>query len=319
MMKALVFKNKLEFKEVDRPSPEDDEALIKVSMAGVCNTDLELIKGYMGFEGVLGHEFVGKVDKAGSSDWVGKRVCGEINFGCGKCNYCLSGLSRHCPNRSVMGILNRNGTFAEYVTLPIKNLIEIPDSVPDNAAVFVEPLAAALEILEQIHVEPNNRAVVVGDGKLGLLICQILKLTGCELCLVGKHPRKLEIAESWSVKTFNSPKMPDTKCDIVVEASGNPSGFSTALRLVRPRGTVVLKSTYHGNLKLDAAPIVIDEIKIIGSRCGPFAAAVRILEQNLVDVFPLIEEIYPFEQALLAFERARQKESLKILLDFNSK
>ncbi len=316
-MQALFFKDKIELKEIAVSIPQKDEALVKVSLAGICNTDVELVKGYMGFEGVLGHEFVGVVDKADRSEWIGKRVCGEINFGCGDCNLCLSGLSRHCPNRTVLGILNQNGAFADFVNLPIKNLLEIPESISDTAAVFIEPLAAALEILEQVHIKPNQQVAVIGDGKLGLLVCQTLKLTGCNLLLIGKHPRKLAFAESWGIKTSILEELPDVNFDIVVEASGNPAGFRSAMSVVRPRGIVVLKSTYHENLDLNAAPIVINEISIVGSRCGPFAAAIRILEQNLVDVESLIDEVYPFTQAVQAFEHAKQKGALKVILQIN--
>ena len=316
-MRALYLQNSLVLKEISVPVFHENEALVKVKMAGICNTDLELVKGYMGFEGVLGHEFVGVVEKAAEQKWVGKRVCGEINFGCGECFYCKSGLSRHCPKRTVLGILNQNGAFAEYVVLPIKNLHEIPQSIPNPSAVFVEPLAAALEILEQIQVKPNQEVVVIGDGKLGLLICQVLQLTGCKLKLVGKHPNKLSLAQSWGVKTRKLNEMGDHKVDIVVEASGSPSGFSTAMQLVRPRGVLVLKSTYKENLELDAAPIVIDEITIIGSRCGPFASAIRTLENNLVKVAGLIDQIYPFSQALQAFGHAKQRDSMKIILNFD--
>jgi len=200
-MKALYLQNSLGLEEIPVPVFHENEALVKVKNAGICNTDLELVKGYMGFQGVLGHEFVGVVEKAAEQKWVGKRVCGEINFGCGECFYCKNGLSRHCPKRTVLGILNQNGAFAEYVVLPIKNLHEIPQSIPNHSAVFVEPLAAALEILEQIQIKPNQEVVVIGDGKLGLLICQVLRLTGCILRLVGKHPKKLSLAQSWGVNT----------------------------------------------------------------------------------------------------------------------
>ncbi len=317
MMKALYLQKSLTLKEIPVPVPQKNEALVEVKNAGICNTDLELVKGYMGFQGVLGHEFVGVVEKAAEQKWVGKRVCGEINFGCLECFYCKSGLSHHCPKRSVLRILNQNGAFAEYVVLPIRNLHEIPESIPNSSAVFVEPLAAALEILEQIQVEPNHEVVVIGDGKLGLLICQVLRLTGCNLRLVGKHAQKLSLAESWGITTHKLNEVGKHKVNIVVEASGSPSGFAMAMQLVRPRGTLVLKSTYLGNLELNLAPIVIDEITIVGSRCGPFESAIRTLENNLVKVDDLIDETYPFSQALQAFEHAKRRDSLKIILDFN--
>ena len=313
-MRALFLSQKLELKEMQQPAPADDEALVKVLMAGICNTDLEIVKGYMGFQGVLGHEFVGIVERAANPNWQGKRVCGEINFGCGSCDWCLCGLSRHCPQRTVLGILNQSGAFAEYLTIPLKNLHEVPESVPDNQAVFVEPVAAACEILEQIQVQPGFKVAVLGDGKLGLLICQVLKLTGCSINLIGKHPRKLALAESWGIATRRLDELRNQKFDLVVEASGAASGFAAAVQLVRPRGTIVLKSTYHGKLELNAAPIVIDEATIVGSRCGPFGPALRMLQQKILQVEAIIDRVYSFADSLQAFEHAQQKGTLKILL-----
>ncbi|MFQ5651764.1 MAG: alcohol dehydrogenase catalytic domain-containing protein [bacterium] len=317
-MKALYWDGQLQFTEVVAPEPGPARALVRVKMAGICNTDLELVKGYMGFKGVLGHEFVGVVEQAGAREWCGRRVCGEINFGCGECDFCSRGLGRHCPNRTVLGILNQNGAFAEYVAVPVANLRPVPESVPDRAAVFVEPLAAAFEILEQVKIAPNQRVCVVGDGKLGLLICQVLKLTGCDLTLIGKHDTKLKLARSWGIGGVKQDQMAgERKFDVAVEASGSPTGFETAMHWLKPRGTLILKSTYAGNLELNAAPIVIDEITIVGSRCGQFEPAIRALEHNLVTVEALIDGIYPFEQALQAFERAQDPGTLKILLNFD--
>ena len=316
-MKALYLADHLELTEIEQPVPAENEALVQVRMAGICNTDLEIVKGYMGFTGVLGHEFVGRVVEASDSSWIGKRVCGEINFGCGNCEYCDRGLSRHCSQRTVLGILNQNGAFAEYVTLPLKSLHAVPDAIPDAHAVFVEPLAAALEILEQVQIQPDHKVAVIGDGKLGLLICQVLRLTGCDLLLIGKHSRKMALAETWGVKTIAVQNLPAEKFDFVVEASGAAAGFETAMKLVRPRGAIILKSTYHGNLELPAAPIVIDEVTVVGSRCGPFAAALRVLHQKLVNVEPLIDQIYPFDKARKAFEHAQQMGTLKIILQMN--
>lgn len=316
-MQALYLSERLELKDIPTPTAAVNDALVKVRMAGICNTDLEIVKGYMGFQGVLGHEFVGTVEECSEPNWVGKRVCGEINFGCGACYWCFRGMSRHCPRRTVLGILNQNGAFAEYVIVPIKNLHEVPAAIPDTSAVFVEPLAAALEILEQVQIQPEFNAAVIGDGKLGLLICQVLKLSGCRVSLIGRHPRKLALAESWGIMRAHQDQLPEQKFDLVVEASGAAAGFTTALQLVKPRGTIILKSTYHGKLELNPAPIVIDEVTIVGSRCGPFAAAIRILEKNLVSIEALIDKIYPFSEALTAFEHARQKGSLKILLKMN--
>lgn len=316
-MRALFLSEKLELREIPKPEPRPKEALVRVLMAGICNTDIEIVKGYMGFRGVLGHEFVGVVEQAADSTLIAKRVCGEINFGCKDCDACRRGLSRHCPNRTVLGILNQNGAFAEYVTIPLSNLHRIPDEIPDAAAVFVEPLAAACEIFEQVQIQPESNVAVIGDGKLGLLISQVLKLTGCRLTLIGKHQRKLALADSWGIATARMENLQSQKFDLVVEASGSASGFDTALRLLRPRGTLILKSTYHGQLQLNAAPIVIDEITIVGSRCGPFATAIRILKEHLVAVEALIDQIYQFDNATQAFEHAQKKGMLKILLQMN--
>lgn len=317
-MKALYLENKtLDLRDVELPTPENNQALVKVKLAGICNTDLELVKGYMDFNGILGHEFVGVVEESSQPELIGKRVCGEINFGCGKCDYCHRGLSRHCPNRSVLGIVNQAGAFAEYVGIPNENLKIVPDSIPNKAAVFVEPIAAAFEILEQVHIKPNQRIAVIGDGKLGLLICQVLKLTCAELFLIGKHESKLALARSFGLKTILKDEQILEKFDVVVEASGSPSGFAMAMSLVRPRGTFVLKSTFAGNLEINAAPIVINEIKLVGSRCGLFKPAIRALEQNLIQTKSLIDSIYPFDNALAAFEKAKSPGTLKVLLQID--
>lgn len=314
-MKALYLSKKPELKEIACPRPKASEALIKIRLAGICNTDLELIKGYMGFQGVLGHEFVGEVVEAPGEFWIGKRVCGEINLGCGKCDYCCKGLSRHCPYRSVLGILKKNGTFAEYITLPVNNLHLVPDSISDVQAVFVEPLAAAFEILEQVHIEPNHEVAVIGDGKLGLLICQVLKLTGAHVILIGKHQRKMRLAENQGVETVHLSELSGQQFDVVVEASGSASGFQTAMQNIRPRGTLVLKSTYHGKLEFNSAPLVIDEITVIGSRCGPFPAAIRALDEGLVEVESLVDDIFPLAEGLQALQRASEPGVLKVLLN----
>lgn len=317
-MKALYLENTvLELRDVELPKPASNQALVKVKMAGICNTDIELVKGYMGFNGILGHEFVGVVEESSQPELIGKRVCGEINLGCGRCDYCSKGLSRHCPNRSVLGIVNQAGVFAEYVAIPNENLQIVPDSISNEAAVFVEPIAAAFEILEQVHIQPDQRIAVIGDGKLGLLICQVLKLTCAELILVGKHESKLELARSFGINAIPKDKQNLEKFDIVVEASGSPTGFSTAMSLVRPRGTFVLKSTFASNLEINAAPIVIDEINIVGSRCGQFKPAIRALEQNQVQTSPLVDSVYPFEKVLEAFERAKSPGTLKVLLQLD--
>ena len=313
-MKSIFLDANVHLKDIPIPEPSETQALVKISYAGICNTDLELIKGYMGYSGVLGHEFCGVVVDCAESHWVGKRVCGEINFGCGSCEYCNAGLSRHCPERTVLGILNQHGAFAEYTVIPIENLREIPDNVDDLSAVFVEPLAAALEINEQLHIEPANRVAVIGDGKLGLLICQVLRLTGCDLTLVGKHSSRFEMAAAWGVAGGPADKMQSRSFDIVVEASGSPSGFETAVKLLKPRGTLVLKSTYHGDLTFNAALLVIDEICLIGSRCGRFEPALQLLASDLVDVKSMIDKIYPLAEAEDALAKAEQRGTLKVIL-----
>lgn len=297
-----------------KPKVKIGWVLIKTSTVGICNTDLELIKGYMNFSGVPGHEFVGVVEESNDENLLGRRVVGEINFACGSCEYCRKGLQRHCPHRSVLGIQNADGAFAEYITLPRENIHVLPDSVSDNQAVFIEPLAASLEILMQTHVKPTSKVYVLGDGKLGLLVTQVLRLTGCDLTLVGKHEKKLRIAERIGVKTANLENLPEARADLVVECTGNPAGYSLAKRMVCPSGTIIAKSTYHQNLELNWSELVVDEITIIGSRCGPFAPAIRLLKQGLVETESLITAKYPFEEVLKAFEHAKDPEAIKILV-----
>jgi len=319
-MKAVVFDKELKLiDDYPKPSPKQGEALVRVLLAGVCNTDLELMKGYMGFTGVLGHEFVGVVEEApeGHGHLVGKRVTGEINLYCGKCDVCRAGMPTHCPNRSVLGILNKDGAMAEYLTLPVRNLQVVPDGVPDEEAVFTEPLAAAFEILEQVHLQPTDRVLVMGDGKLGLLCAQVLGLTQAEVTLLGKHKEKLAIAGARGVQTvlLNEFKA-GRDFDVVVEATGTAAGFTSALGCVRPRGTIVLKSTVAQAAELNLAPVVIDEISVVGSRCGPFAPALRALEKKLVDVRPMISAVYSVDDAMQAFEHAARKGVLKVLVKF---
>ncbi len=315
-MKALLIENG-EAKIVEdyhKPEIKPGWTLIKPRVVGICKTDLELMKGYMNFSGVPGHEFVGVVEEASDEKLLGRRVVGEINFACGSCEYCKTGLQRHCPNRSVLGIQNADGVFAEYTTLPQENIHVLPEGVSDDQAVFVEPLAASLEILMQTHIKPTWRIYVLGDGKLGLLITQVLRLTGCDLTLVGKHENKLRIVERMGVKTSTLEKVPEIKADLVVECTGNPKGYSLAKRLIRPSGTIIAKSTYHQNLELNWSEIVVDEITIIGSRCGPFTPAIRLLELGLIDTDSLITARYQFKEVLKAFDHARNSEAIKILV-----
>lgn len=319
-MKAVIFDGKLEFRaDYPVPVPGPGEALIRVSTAGICNTDMEIIKGYAGFRGVIGHEFVGIVEAVNGNDrdLLGKRVVGEINCSCGSCPCCLSGAGNHCPSRTVLGIVGRNGAMAERVTLPANNLLVVPEYVSDREAVFTEPLAAAFEILQQLHIKPTHRILVLGDGKLGLLCALALSLTQADVTLCGKHSNKLNIAAAKGIKTVLLDNLhADRAYDIVVEATGSASGFQAALWLVKPRGTVVLKSTVAAGTEVNLSPVVIDEIHVMGSRCGPFAPALRALERGLIDVKPLVSGAYPFDQAEEAFRKTAQRESLKLLITF---
>jgi len=298
------------------PTPPPGEALVRVRLAGVCNTDLELVRGYMSFRGVPGHEFVGEVVQCESApEWIGQRVVGEINAACGQCETCRAGRPTHCPHRTTLGIAGRDGAFAEYLCLPIANLHRVPENVPDEAAVFVEPLAAACEITQAVHIRPTDRVAVLGDGKLGLLCAQVLQLTGCDLLVIGHHEESLEILRRRGIQTTRRADIPMSAYDVVVEATGTPEGFATARQLVRPRGTIVLKSTYHGAVDANLTRVVVDEVTLAGSRCGPFEPALRLLAQNLVEVMPLIQGRFQLSEGLAAFERAGQRGVLKILIE----
>ena len=317
-MRAVVFDNGLKLdKNYAKPSPQKGEALIKVNTIGICNTDYEITKGYMGYKCVLGHEFTGVVEEINADDksLLNKRVVGEINCGCGECEWCNQGLERHCPNRSTLGIWQREGCFAEYVCLPVKNLLEIPENVSDEEDVFTEPLAAALEILEQIHIPPYKKIAVLGDGKLGLMIALALNAAGFDLILIGKHENKLEIAKKQGVKTkLLSDVEIKKEFDFVVEATGSISGFETSLALTKPRGTLILKSTIAASKEFNFAPVVVDEITIVGSRCGQFAPALRLLESGRIDVKPLISDIFELNESIAAFERNKEKSSIKVIV-----
>jgi threonine dehydrogenase-like Zn-dependent dehydrogenase len=301
---------------VDREAPtaSQNTAVIRVIWAGVCRTDVELTRGYMSFRGVLGHEFVGRVVE-GPPEWTGKRVVGEINFGCGLCADCKRGLARHCARRTVMGILDADGAMAEQIEVPIENLHEVPEGVRDEAAVFVEPLAAAFEILEQVHVTPAMECTVLGDGKLGLLVAQVLHLTGARVLVVGKHAAKLGLVATRGVATTTLASWTKKKADLVVEASGTSEGFAAALGATKPRGTLVLKTTAAAAAKLDLSPVVVQEITIVGSRCGSFAPAIRALKAGSVDVMPLIDGRVPLRDAERALEMAARPGMLKVLID----
>lgn len=319
-MKAIIFDNELKLvSDYQKPTPKKREALIKVIMAGICNTDFEITKGYMGYKGVLGHEFVGIVEEINDENksLLNKRVVGEINCGCGNCTWCYQGLERHCPNRQTLGIWQKDGCFSEYLTMPLENLLEVPKNVPDEQAVFVEPLAAGLEILEQLHIQPIQKVIILGDGKLGLTTALALNASNIEVLLVGKHQNKLDIAKAQGVNVKLLSDLEIKKeWDFVVEATGSISGFEIALNLTKPRGTLVLKSTVAASKEFNLAPIVIDEIKVQGSRCGQFAPALKLLSSGKIDFSPLISGIYPVDKALEAFEKNTQKGTLKVLLKF---
>lgn len=309
-MHALVFDGQLKLiNDYPMPRTPEGESLVRVLRAGICNTDLEIIKGYMGFHGVLGHEFVGVVEEG---TLKGTRVVGEINAYDGTCPTCQRGDVTHCPNRTTLGMDHRDGALAEYLILPPHILHRISDAVSDAQAVFVEPLAAACEITERIHVHPTDRVCVLGDGKLGLLCAPVLALTGCNLLVVGRHENKLAILKKRDIATTMDADSIRDQFDVVVDCTGHASGFDLARRLTRPRGTLVLKSTFHGAHELSLAPVVVDEISIIGSRCGPFEPALRLLEKKLIDVDSLIEAEFPIERGSEAFARAGEKGALKV-------
>ncbi len=330
-MRALVYREAglVLDRNYPTPTPVEGEALIRVLLTGICNTDLEIVRGYMGFQGILGHEFVGVVEEIYGDVaqerygyMKGKRVVGEINAPCHRadCPYCQLNIPTHCPNRTTLGIVKRNGAFAEYLTLPLENLHLVPDPVSDEEAVFVEPLAANFEMLEQVHIKPTDHVIVLGDGKMGQLAVQVLALTGCEVTMVGKHEEKLALAVRRGVQTrllqdvVVQSIMPASRVDLVVECSGSAQGLELAMRLVRPRGCIILKSTVADQTTLHLAPIVIDEIRVQGSRCGPFAPALRALSQHSVDVRPLISARYSLDEGLTAFKHAEQKGVLKVLV-----
>jgi threonine dehydrogenase-like Zn-dependent dehydrogenase len=316
-MKALRFENgELHLADIAAPLAEG-EALVRVTMSGICNTDLEIVRGYAGFSGTIGHEFVGVVERAGDAPHLlGKRVVGEINAGCGKCELCLKGDPRHCPNRTVLGIVGRDGAHAEFLNLPSRNLLEVPDSVSDEKAVFAEPLAAAFGITEQLQPRAEDKIAVIGDGKLGNLCAQALAIVSHNVTLIGKHKEKLAVVGKRGIETLLLPEAEKIRrgFDIVVEASGSESGFGLALDLLKPRGKLVLKSTFSGEPKWAAWRVVVDEITIIGSRCGRFAPALDILKNDLVDVESLISEEFSLAAGIKAMDRAAEKGVMKVIL-----
>jgi threonine dehydrogenase-like Zn-dependent dehydrogenase len=337
-MLALWLENQsLSLRDLPRPA-RPGEALIRVRLSGICGTDLELLRGYYPFTGVIGHEFVGEVIEVQRFDalpsphesmrpqlrsletshsgesWIGQRVVGEINVPCGECLQCREGRPTHCDRRTVLGIRDRHGTHAEYTTLPLANLHRVPDSVPDEAAVFVEPLAAALEIQQQVPIRPTDRVLLVGAGRLGQLVAQTLALTGCDLRVLARHPHQKALLESRKIRPIAEDELRPRAWDVVVEASGSPAGFELARRAVRPGGTLVMKSTYKGEMSVNWSSLVVDEVTVIGSRCGPFAPALRLLERGEVDPTILIAGRYPMGKAPEAMEEASKQGQMKILI-----
>ncbi len=314
-MQAIWLENQqLSIRDVSPPT-NPAEALIRIRKAGVCSTDLELLKGYYPYAGVLGHEFVGEVVQAPDAAWVGRRVVGEINASCGICEQCIGGRPTHCENRTVLGIVNRNGVFAEYTMLPLANLHRVPDSVPDETAVFTEPLAAALEIQQQVHIQPGDRVLLVGAGRLGQLIAQTLTFLGCDLRVVARHANQQKLLAEGGIRVIEIGDIMPHRWDIVVEATGSPDGFDLARQAVRPRGILVMKSTYKGNMQVNLSSVVVDEVTILGSRCGPFEPALRLLENRLVDPIRLIETSFRLDRGVEAMDQASQPGVLKVLLE----
>jgi threonine dehydrogenase-like Zn-dependent dehydrogenase len=298
------------------PSLPPGEALVRVRVAGICSTDLELVRGYYPYAGVPGHEFVGVVEDApGAPEWVARRVVGEINAACGECPTCRAGRSSHCERRTVLGIAGRDGVLATHACLPVRNLHAVPEGMSDDVAVFTEPTAAALEVQEQVRVGPGDRVVVIGAGKLGNLVAQTLAATGCRLLAVSHSPRPLALLAARGIATANADGIEPRRADLAVECTGNPEGLELARRAVRPRGTIVLKSTYHGKASINMAPFVVDEITLVGSRCGPFAPALARLARGDVDPRPLVEARYPLADALAAFAHAARPGALKVLVE----
>lgn len=314
-MQALWLENQqIEMRDVRKPE-RPDEALIRIRKAGICSTDLELVKGYYPYTGVLGHEFVGEVVDAPEKEWIGQRVVGEINAACGTCEQCRAGRPTHCDKRTVLGINNRNGVFTEYTILPVENLHRVPDSVADDQAVFTEPLAAALEIQYQTHIRPTDRVLLIGAGRLGQLIAQTLALTGCGLSVLARHANQRNLLTERRIRTIAEDEIQIRHWDVVVEATGSPDGFNLARKAIRPRGTLVMKSTYKGEISVTFSSLVVDEITVLGSRCGPFEPALRLLENGEVDPTVLISERFKLGHAVQAFEQAAQPGVLKVLLE----
>lgn len=312
-VRAIVFENALRVVERAAPQAGPGEALIRLRMAGICNTDLELMRGYKSFAGTLGHEFVGEV-LDGPDEWIGRRVVGEINISCGECDLCRRGMRTHCRNRATLGLMNYDGAFADVFRLPVENLWPVPDKIPDEQAVFTEPLAAACEVLEAGVIAPETRVIVIGAGKLGLLVAQVVRLTGADLTVVARRERPRSLLAAWGISIAQVAELEPGRADVVIDCTGSADGFAAALDLVRPRGAIVLKSTYVGLPEADLTRVAVDELRVIGSRCGPFGAALRLLAAGLVDPRSMIDARYPLVEAERAFAQAAQPGALKVLL-----
>ncbi|HEX5735117.1 MAG TPA: alcohol dehydrogenase catalytic domain-containing protein [Blastocatellia bacterium] len=322
-MKAIKFDGALKFVDDAPVRRREGEALIQVLSAGICNTDLEIVKGYAGFHGILGHEFVGRVVESDDARLTGRRVVGEINVGCNECDLCSEGDSRHCRRRTVIGIKDRDGAFAEFISLPVRNLVSVPDALPDEAAVFAEPLAAACQILEQVSINSSSSVAIIGDGKLAQAVIRVIAQTGCKPTVIGKHEHKLELASSAGALCLQINGTIDDlaglvddlkKPDVVIEASGSPTGLPLALGLVKPRGIIVLKSTHHAETALALSQVVVNEVTIVGSRCGRLISAIELLASGKVDMSPLISAQLPLDEGLKAFEMAGSPDTMKVLL-----
>ncbi len=314
-MQAIVFEaGQVAFREVPEPVPAPGEALIQVLLAGICGTDLEIIKGYGGFEGILGHEFVGRVVK-GTAALIGRRVVGEINCVCGRCDLCQGGLSAHCRRRTVLGIAGRPGAFAEFLTLPERNLLVLPNEVGDEEAVFTEPLAAAMQVTRQVRIERRSQVAVLGTGRLGLLVAQVLAQTGCRLTAIGRNPKTLDFLDRRRIRNLSIDSVRQwNDQDIVIDCTGSPEGLGLAMRLVRPRGQVVLKTTCRADAPIDLSSLVVNEVTMIGSRCGPFDEALSLLGRKEIDVTGLITRVFPLREGVAALRLAADPDHLKILL-----
>jgi len=315
MLSVCLENHRVVVRRQPRPRRPDGFAVIRLLEGGICNTDLELQRGYYGFRGTPGHEFVGEVVEADDRRWIGQRVVGEINLACGRCEWCKRGLGRHCPTRTVLGIVKQPGAFREFLTLPEQNLHRVPREIPNEHAVFVEPLAAACEILDQVRIPSGAPVAVLGDGKLGLLVGQVLKAHGAAVHQYGRHREKLRIAELAGIDTEIAQRLPAGKYQFVVEATGSSEGLQQAVQMTLPRGTVVMKSTVHGKVAIDTAPAIVNEITLVGSRCGRFAPALRLLRTGRVHVDNMISEVLPLKNAPRAFRQAAKPGVMKVLLN----